>query len=256
MHDAGNNEHKIRKKDRELVPCRIVAETINEIENADYQVRDAEYQLQHCIEPVDVVLQSRTNLHPERHIQVTTIPSDLELRDDNTNVSKLEKSLRDALLERGVRGLQIDLNLTQPGVLSRFPHRLISPLTELVQRMPRREHWSVNCNSLWRLSSDLARFVSDISAWPLPSGSVTVNGGRGCLVPEDDRFISEAIRKKSLRYPPNILSALTLVIDASSTIVPEQIHSYLSSCEPFEILFSEVWIVHVFEDRAIPLKRR
>jgi hypothetical protein len=256
MHNTGNNEQGIRKKERELVPCRIVAETINEIEKTDYEVRDAEYQLQHCTEPVDVVLQSRTDSYPERDIQVTTIPSDLELRDDNTNVSKLEKGLRDALLERGVSGLQIDLNLTQPCVLSGFPPRLMGPLAETVQRMPRRDPRSVEWSGVWRLPSDLAGFVSDISAWPLPSGSVIVHAGRGCFVPEDDRFISEAIRKKSLKYSPSILSALALVIDASSTVVPAQIHSYLSTCKPSAIPFSEVWIVHAFGDRAIPLKHR
>jgi len=256
MHNPENNEHEIKKKERELVPCRIVAGTINEIEKTDYDVRDAEYQLQHCTEPVDVVLQSDTDSYPERNIQVTTIPSDLELRDDNTNVSKLENGLRLALLELGVGGLQIDINLTQPGVLNGFPPRLMRLLSELVQRMPRRDSWNLEWNRIWRLSSDLAGLVSDISAWPLPSGLLIVHAGRGCFVPEDDRFIREAIGKKSRRYSPSILSTLTLVIDAASSVVPEQIRGYLSTCEPSEIPFLEVWIVPAFGERAVLLKHR
>jgi hypothetical protein len=256
MHSVRSNEYEIKRKERELIPCRIVAAAINEIEKTDYEVRDAEYQLQRCTEPVDAVLQSGSDSYPERYIQVTTIPSDLELRDDNTNISKLENGMRDALLERGVNGLQVDIHLTQPSVRNGVPARLLKSLAELVDRMPRRESWSLEWGGLWRLSTDLAGFVSDISAVPLPSGSLIVHAGRGCFVPEDDRFIREAISKKSRRYSPSILSTLTLVIDAASSVVPEQIRSYLSTCEPSEIPFFEVWVVPAFGERAVLLKHR
>jgi hypothetical protein len=251
-----------RKKEREIAPCRVVARAINELQKADYYVPDANYQLEHCREPVDVVLLSETGRHPARNVQVTTIPfvtnpSDLELRDDNGNISKIEDRLRRVLLERNVTALQLDICLAQSGVISVLPDQSIRKLAELVQSMRLSEHWSIDDRGIWRFSPDLAVYVSHVCGMPLPSPSILVHAGRGCIIPEDRRFIDEAIlHKGNSKYSPTEVSSLTLVIEASSTVVPEQIDRYLSCRKPSEIPFWEVWIVPAFGDMAIALKKQ
>ena len=134
------------------------------------------------------------------------------------------------------------------------PSQLIGELADLILSARPREHWSIDWIEVGRVSPDLAGLVSDISGWPLPTTSVLVHAGRGCLIPEYRSFIEEAIREKQRRYAFQETARLILVIGASSTITLDQIEHYRANCNPTEIRFSEVWVVPAFGE-VVPIKR-
>src|SRR3989441_6650541 len=162
-----------------------------------------------------------------------------------------------ALLRRGAQGWQIDVHLTQEGELRKPRSSQIEQLTELIWQRACEGPWAVPWEKIWESSEDLAKFVSNVSGWPLSSGALLVNAGRGCFIPENRNFIEEAVRAKSSdkKYSSLDTSRLILVIGAASTILPGHIETYRRECNPSEIPFSEVWIVPAFSDRAIPVKR-
>ncbi len=252
----------LTKKREEVALCLRVAQALNELDSADYDVPDAEWQLSNPNEPADVIFISASGAHPSRGAQITTIPygmnrSDLGLRDDNGNIRKFERGVREALLRRGAQGWQIDVHLTQEGELRKPRSSQIEQLTELIWQRACEGPWAVPWEKIWESSEDLAKFVSDVSGWPLSSGALLVNAGRGCFIPENRNFIEEAVRAKSSdkKYSSLDTSRLILVIGAASTILPGHIETYRRECNPSEIPFSEVWIVPAFSDRAIPVKR-
>ncbi len=250
------HERELQKKQREIIPCRVFAKTINEIGDTDYDVPDAQYQLEHCREPIDVVLRSKSGAYPERHVQVTTIPTDLELRDDNQNIAKLEGRVKTALLERNVSALQLEICLAQYDAHRSMPVNLVGPLADLIHSMPRRQAWRIEWQGISALSVELATYVTDVISWPLSSDSLFVHAGRGCFIPENlDRFIDEAIQQKGSSYSPRDEATMALVIAASSAILPEHMRDYLSRRGTPVTSFSEVWVVLAHGESAIPLKR-
>lgn len=250
--------NSLKQKQEEVALCERVAEVINEIDGSDYYVPGPEWQLAHKEEPVDVVILSKSRMHPARKAQVTTIPfrkqeSDLELRDDNGNISKFEARLKNILIERNILGFQVSVTLTRDAALHGVPTPVIDRLADLIPTARREGSWSVHDRDIWKYSEDVASFVSDIHVIPLSTDSLFVDAGCGCFIPEDRRFIEEAVRAKEEKTP-RVPSGLMLVIGAASTIVPAHIDSYRANCKSMETPFSEVWIV-AFGGQAIAVKR-
>ena len=259
MSTTKEQELELRKKEREVSLCEIVATTINALEGADYWVGGPEHQMAICREPVDVVIESRSGAYPIRQAQVVTIPSDehLEMRDDNGNMSKLEHRLREILIERKMTGFEVHINLTGDAVLHGMPKQAVNHLADLIQQIRREGSWSMRDPEIWEHFEDVARYVTDVDGIFFSTTSVFVSAGRACFIPSDGRLIEEGIRQKAEgKYSTTDCSCLTLVIGASSAVVQEQIDAYVASSSLSEVPFNEVWIVPRFEGRAIQLNRQ
>jgi len=254
-----NKARELKKKEKEVALCLPVARAINELETADYSVPDAEWQLANCREPADITFQSDSGTQPSRMAQVVTIPyvtstSDLELRDDNDNLRKLENGVERMLLKGGMKGWQVDIDVTRTTQLQGLRGSQLEQLAGFILKTNRGRRWSVHWQEIWRAQVGLAEFVTDISGYPLSSDSLLVHAGRGCVIPESRNFIEEAIRTKTRKYSCDT-SSLMLVIGAASTILACHIENFRRDRKLSEIPFSEVWIVPASDARPTPLKR-
>jgi hypothetical protein len=157
MADTKNTERELRKKEREVALCAIVARTINAMENTDYIVRGAEHQIALCKEPVDVVLESKTGAHPSRQVQVVTIPSNehLEMRDDNNNISKFENRLKSILIDRKTAGLEVHIDITAEAELHGVPARAVNRIADLIQLIQHEGSWGMHDPEIWEYSEDV-----------------------------------------------------------------------------------------------------
>ena len=188
-----------------------------------------------------------------------TIPSNdhLEMRDDNSNISKFENRLKNILIERKRAGFEVHINLTAEAVLHGVPGPVVNQIADLIQRIQREGSWGMHDPEISEYSEDIATYVSDVGGISFSTSSLFVAAERGCWIPLDATLIEEGIRQKvSGKYSPKDSSGLVLVVGASSAIVQEQINTYRSSSNISEIPFSEVWIVPRFGDRTIALKRQ
>jgi len=165
-------------------------------------------------------------------IPCVTTPTDLELGDDNDNIKKLETHLHGVLRQRGMRGCQVDLCLTQAGELKGLKPSLIARLAEPIFQAECGQRWSVNWRDVWAFSEELAQSVSDVSGWLLPSATLLVNAGRGCFIPESRSFIFKKQCKKGSVFFPGYFPSNAR--NWSSINDPSRVYRQLSpSLRPF-----------------------
>src|SRR5438477_662863 len=116
------------RKAREVALCAQVAEQVNALEGTDYRAVAIERQ----DDIGDAKLVSATGRHPDRVMQVVSIPEDMELREDTDARQRLESRLCDALAARGIARAFLTIGLTQRGQKSGLSRDLVGQLVELI----------------------------------------------------------------------------------------------------------------------------
>jgi len=238
------------KDEKEIAACKKVAEAINKAEGTDFTPLKAQSRAP------DVVLRSTSGRYADRLLEVVTIPRDVTMREDNSNILRLEDELRMSLLEAGVKGCDVDLNIRDEVYKQGIGRRAIRELAELIAAEPKRESWRVTGVELRPHSKELSRKLYSVRVHYHPKlRDVSVCAGLGGWIPADGVWIEEAISMKLKKYGgPKAVQDWILVIGASLFVDAEQIESFRSTHRQDTLPFREIWLVSPFHG-VVPLKR-
>jgi hypothetical protein len=233
----GNGEAE--KKQWEVQQGALVARAINEAEGADYFANLA------TREPADVVLKSSSGKYPDREAQVVSIPLDFRSRDDKHTIRRLETSLEQILLDRGMRHVLVGVIPSGEAEMRGVPRHLVDRLADLIEREGRDRNVSFGYVEIYNRDHELAEMFHNINISHHPDviKEVEIDIPKGGAVPRDGRWIEEGIRKKLMKYGGEAaVKDLALIIGVAGFVDDGQVTSFMRAFSESELPFAEIWI--------------
>jgi hypothetical protein len=245
-------DREAEKKAWEIEQAALIAHEINNAEGTDFVAEASQH------EPADVVLVSRSGKLKSRNAQVVSIPLDVRFRDDKQTVRRVQDGLTVLLKERGMRHMLVGLVLAADAEMRGLRPALLEELADLVVREGHDENFTLLYNDIYDRSPQLAEMVHGIfvSHHPEAIKGVSVDIPAGCAVPQDGRWIEEAITKKVARYGgEQAVKDLMLIVGVAGFVDDEQVHAFQTAFAESNLPFAEIWINTPFHG-TVSLKRR
>lgn len=238
------------KRSREVALCERLADHLRAESGADYRVeRMPDDNI------ADVVLKSASA--PDRYLQVVTVPTDAELREDTDRGRRLEQDLIRCLKDHRVTPCGLTVHLGRDGRRHNIPRSVVNRLAELVARefSAGAAPMTWNEDMLFACAPELCDYVAAMTAWRLPeSRDFSVSIPLSAHLPEGGEWIVAAITQKLDRYGGTAaVERLGLVIGALGLITGSQIEAFRQAHPPESLPFAEIWLVSAFEG-VVPLK--
>jgi hypothetical protein len=237
------NPKEAEKKRRELDEGEKAAVHLNRELGTDYKVVPSDR------EPADVLFVSTSGQHPERMVQVVTIPHDYEVRADNRNLARLSRDLEGALRKRHLTHLSVGYSPLEASVKSGMPKPQVEALADYIaaEKATEVDALPVEIGFMELLSVDpeLSVYLSNVVLFrddQIPDVSVDTPGVATEL-PDDGSWIEAGIQLKLKKYGGvDAVKDLTLVIGVEALVDKQQTDSFTESRAPGELPFREILI--------------
>jgi hypothetical protein len=207
------NAKETEKKRRELDEGEIAAAYLNQELATDYKVVPSDR------EPADVLFVSAGGQHPERMVQVVTIPHDYEVRTDNQNLARLSRDLTAALRDRDLTHLSVGYIALETSSTRGMPKAQVEALADYIAaKEPTEENQppvEIGFMELLSVDPELSVYLSNVVLFRDDrSLDVTVGTpGVATELPDDGSWIEEGIQLKLKKYGgADAVKTLTLVI--------------------------------------------
>lgn len=227
------------KKRLELIACQSVASEINRATGTDFRPEEG------AQEPADIHFVSLSGRWPNRDAQVVSTPRDIHHRDDNHNLERIKQNMEAALNVRGIRGIYVGLLPDVTAVERGARPQLLGQIADFISAKDKQGDFTVHYDELLDRLPEVAEYFHQFFVSFFPDQDLTVVdvAGPGGALPQDGRWIEDAIALKVARYGgPQYVQNLMLVIDACGFVTEEQIGAFRQAHPPEVLPFSEIWI--------------
>lgn len=234
--------HEEEKKMWEVRQCQLVAAEMTRLHGTDYEVRPSNS------EPADVVLMSKSGVHPALPVQVVSIPLDFRHRDDKHSVEKIKEALAQSLPARGLKHCSVGLILSGEAEMHGIKHSALEALTDIVLREAATGNRTLRYEDILEQSPDVSELVHDIIiSHHEVIENVEIDIPAGGALPPDGRWINEGILKKMERYGgAEAVKGLVLVIGVAGFVDDEQVQAFQAAHPTDALPFGQIWIVTPF----------
>jgi hypothetical protein len=237
------NEKEVQKKAAEIREVEAIAAHMNRELGTDYAAQPSD------TEPADVILKSPSGVHPDRPVQVVSIPRDYQIRADNKYLESLKLLLERALRERGVSHLVVDVTVLANAVTRAVPHEQIANLADEISKiaagMKSGDAYSIDYMQFLEFDPELTAYIGNAVLFcdDAHDGMTVDTPGVAAQLPDDGKWIHEGIQLKLKKYGgPQAVKNLTLVIAVEALVDRQQVDAF-TAANPAEALpFAEVWI--------------
>jgi hypothetical protein len=237
------NERELEKKRREVAEVEPVAAELNLKFGTDYIAVPSK------VEPADVLLESPSRAHPDRPVQVVSIPHDYEIRADNNNLERLKTMLTEGLEKRAIShcfvGLTVLGNATKRGMPPEQVEHLADELRSIAATLERAGAVELDSMQLLTIDPELTAYISNlVLLWDANHDGVIVETpGVAAELPDDGSWIEQGIRLKVEKYGgPHAVKDLMLVIGVEALVDRQQVEAFAASHPPDNLPFAEIWI--------------
>lgn len=240
------------KKAWEVEQGAVVANELNRAEGTDYKAEAG------TSEPADVVLTSSNPNFPNRSAQVVSIPLNFRHRDDKQTVQRLQATLVELLMQRGMRHMLVGLILSGKAELHGMKPGVVDQLADIIVSEGASKDVNIRYDAIYERLPELAELVHDIfvSHHPDVIEEVSVDIPAGGAFPMDGRWIQEGIQKKVDKYGgEKAVNDLMLIIGVAGFVNDEQVTAFQKTFAETNLPFAEIWINTPFHG-TICLKRR
>jgi hypothetical protein len=216
------NAKEVEKKRREIAEGEAAAHYLNQELGTDYRVEPT------AREPADVLFVSASEEHPERMVQIVTIPHDYEVRTDNQNFARLNRDLAAQLKAKGVTHLSVGYAALEATPKTGMPKAQVEALAEHIAARP----------------APATDEPTEILFRDEQSPEVTVDSpGVATELPEDGSWIEEGIQLKLKKYGgAEAVKNLTLVIGVEALVDRQQANEFLAARGDRALPFREILI--------------
>lgn len=230
--------------------CDQVAAELNRADGSDYRAALVDEQ----DNIADALLVSDSGRWPQRLLQVTTIPRDLQHRETSSNRDRVEQRLKEAL-ESHQTDCIITLHLSEQGNEVGLKPQHIKRLAQLVRDSSGQPIAEWTGEQLWQADAELSDRVSHMTVHRLPGyGKIDVTIPLSRYMPPEGSWIHDAITQKAKRYGLDTVKNVVLVIGALGLVTPSNTASFQAAHAQEQLPFAEIWLVSPF-DGVTCLKR-
>jgi hypothetical protein len=226
-----------RDRERELWVAQQIASELNRLRGSDYIAnppRQAE----------DAVLVSMSGTYPPLAVEVVSAPISPVVRRDHKNYFKLDKILKDELEALGLRDGHFSVAWAEETVLSKIKPEPIRRLARLIRDLSA-EHFgqlTIEAEDIHDRFPELASlFNYVICSRSAALTETSVSSPTFCWLPDDRRWIAEAVDKKAHRV------AEILVVDGGCYITREQVSAFSRDFDMNTCKFKQLWVVSTNE---------
>ncbi|MCU1224617.1 MAG: hypothetical protein JWQ42_2710 [Edaphobacter sp.] len=236
------NAKEVEKKRREIAEGEAAAHYLNQELGTDYRVEPTDR------EPADVLFVSVSEEHPERMVQIVTIPHDYEVRTDNQNLARLNRDLAAQLKAKGVTHLSVGYTALEATPKTGMPKAQVEALAEYIAARPAPvtgEPTEIGYMELLEVDPELSIYLSNVVLFrDEQSAEVTVDSlGVATELPEDGSWIEEGIQLKIKKYGgAEAVKNLTLVIGVEALVDRQQANEFFAARGDRALPFREILI--------------
>lgn len=236
------NAKEVEKKRREVAEGRAAARYLNRELDTDYSVVSTDR------EPADVLFVSASGTHPDRMVQIVTIPHDYEVRTDNQNLARLNRELASQLKAKGVTHLSVGYTALEATPKTGMPKAQVEALAKHIagRTAPLTdEPKDIGYMELLGVDPELSIYLSNVVLFrDEQSPEVTVDSpGVATELPDDGSWIEEGIQLKLKKYGgADAVKDLTLVIGVEALVDQRQVNQFLATRADRKLPFREILI--------------
>lgn len=233
---------KQAKKAVERRLCESVAGEMNATGGTDYCAESTEQ------DPPDCVLKSRSGKFQTREVEVTSIPANHVLREDNGNAWRCAGALKVELRGKGIEGYDISFTLTDEGSRYGVQPSQVKRLAGIVCNGIFAGRAELNGVEIWKSAPDIVDRLDSIGWAPLSTLkelNVHPTFG-GWPQPEGCTWIGDAIREKSAAYGERA-KCWDLVIGGTWQVGADSVEAYMRDDIVRPSPFRSIWVTTAFD---------